>query len=88
MPGYDHQHHAGCHHGDRRSLDRQIPQIAWRQEGTVAIDKMTVQVKAGPDQQQRADHTEQAGIDFGGAQEADNRALFYLRLRIRQSFVS
>ena len=78
----DDEHHAGRHDGDRGGLDRQVPQVARRQEGAVAVDDRAVEVEADPDQQQRADHAEQPGVDLRLAQEACHRA-FDRRVRAR-----
>ena len=64
----DDQHHAGRHDGDPSGLDRKVPKVARCQEQAAGID-----VEADPDDQQRADHAEQAGVDLGRAQEARDR---------------
>jgi hypothetical protein len=73
---HDDQHHAGRHHRDRGGLDQQIPQIARRQEQALPVDDHRVDVKADPDQRQRADHPEHAGVDFGGAQQPAKQRFF------------
>ena len=71
------------HDGDRGCLHRQVPQIARRQEGAaVEIERIDAEAQAGndvqadPDDQQRADHAEHAGIDLGRLQEPGDRAEF------------
>ncbi len=61
----DDQHHAGRHHRDRRGLDRQVPEIARRQEQAFAGLDVGVDVEADPDQRQRRDHADHAGVDLG-----------------------
>ncbi|ENN88049.1 hypothetical protein RHSP_51373 [Rhizobium freirei PRF 81] len=65
IAGDDDEHHAGSEHRDLAGLDRKVPEISGRQEQAAGI-----KMKADPDDQQCADHAKQAGIDFGGAQEA------------------
>ena len=71
----DDQHHAGRHHRDRGCLDRQIPQISRGQEQALAIDDHGEKVKSDPDQQQRADHSQHAGVDLGRPQQLADRRL-------------
>ena len=71
----DDEHHAGRHDRDRRRLDAQIPQVARRQEHALAGLNQGVHVEPDPDQRQRADHAEHAGVDLGGSQQPSDRRL-------------
>ena len=68
----DDQHHARRHDRDRRRLDAQIPQVARRQEQALAGLDLRVDIEPDPDQRQRADHAEHAGIDLGRSKQAAN----------------
>ncbi len=70
IAGDDDQHHAGCHDGDGRRLNGEVPQVARCQEQAARQN-----VEADPDDQQGTDHAKQARVDFGGAKEALHRVL-------------
>ncbi len=67
---HDDQHHAGRHHGDGGGLDREVPQIARRQEGAVGEE-----VEHHPDGGERPDHAEEADVDFHRTKERALRSL-------------
>ncbi len=69
VAGDDDEDHAGCHNGHGRGLHGKVPEISRRQEQAAGQD-----MKSDPDQKKCADHPEQAGIEFRGADEARNRA--------------
>ncbi len=79
VAGDDDQHHSRRHDGDRRRLHRQIPQIARREK-----QPARKQVERDPDQRQRADHAEHAGIEFGGFEKARERKYRASRRRRRR----
>ena len=69
MARHDHQHHAGRHDGDRRGLHREVPQVAWRQEGAAGQE-----VDPDPDQRQRAQHADQPRVYLGGTKQVGKAA--------------
>ena len=71
----DDEHHPRRHDRDRRCLDAQIPQVARRQEHALATRDQRIEVKPDPDQRQRADHAEHAGVDLGGSEQPSNGRL-------------
>ena len=66
---HDDQHHAGGHDGDRRALDRQVPQVAGGEEVAVGQD-----VEADPDGPEGDQHAEQPGVDLERATSTAGRS--------------
>ena len=64
VPGDDHKDHSRGHHSNRRRLDRKVEEIARRQETAAGRN-----VENDPDDQQGADHSDEAKIDLHRAQE-------------------
>ena len=61
---HDDQHHARRHDRDRGALDREVPEVARRQEVAARTD-----VEAEPDDRQSGDHAEQPEVDLGRRQK-------------------
>ncbi len=72
VPHDDDEHHARRHNGDRGGLNRQVPEVPRSQEQALAGLNLRVDIEPDPDQRQRADHAEHAGIDLGGSKQSAN----------------
>jgi hypothetical protein len=68
VAGDDDEHHAGRHHRDRGGLDRQVPQVARRQE-----DAAGEQVEADPDRRQRRQHADEPQVELEMAEARAQR---------------
>ena len=66
---HDDQDHARRHDGDRRALDREVPQVPGGQEVAPRPD-----VEGDPDDDQRDHHAEQPGVELRGGQRRPPRA--------------
>ena len=66
---HDDQHHAVRENRNRRRLDREVPEIARRQEKSVGK-----KLKPDPDHAKRDQHSHQANIDFSGLEEVVNKS--------------
>ena len=75
MAHHDDEHHARRHDGDRGRLDAQIPKVARREEEALAGLDQRIDVEPDPDQRQRADHADHAGVDLGGPEQPPNGGL-------------
>jgi hypothetical protein len=71
----DDQRHAGRHHRDRRSLDQQVAKTAWRQELAFAGLDVRADMEAEPNQRQRRNHADHAGVDPGRPHQPLERRL-------------
>src|SRR6478736_3908205 len=75
---HDDEDHPGRHDPDRGALDRQVPEVPRRQEQAAGHD-----IEADPDDDERADQTQQPRIDLEGAVERSGRSTRFIRDGLR-----